>query len=119
MKNTLKLALLFTLLVTSVHVNATGSELFTDEKKPTIATIDTDRVIREKGEKVSINLLNLDLNPVHIIIRDGRGRIVFSETITNDETIQKSFSFTKAFKGNYSIKVKDGSTTYTKEIEII
>ncbi len=118
MKNTLKLALLLTLLTTSVYVNATGSETFTDEKKSAKITIDTDKVIREKGEKVSVILLNPDVNPVTITIRDGRGRIVFSETITNNETIHKSFNFTKAYKGNYSIKVKDGSTTYNKEIEI-
>jgi len=75
-------------------------------------------VIREKGEKVSIILLNPDVNPVVITIRDGRGRIVFTETITNDEAIHKSFNFTKAYKGSYSIKVKDGVTTYKKEIEI-
>lgn len=119
MKNTLKLALLLTFLTTSVHVNATRSESFTEKKKPITSTVDSDRVILEKGEKVSINLLNLDSNPVDIIIRDGRGRIIFSETITNNKTIQKSFNFTKAYKGNYSIKVKDGSTTYNKEIEIL
>lgn len=119
MKTTLKSVLLLVLLTTSVYVNATGSETFIDEKKPITSTIDSDMVIRKKDEKVSINLLNLDLNLVEIIIRDGLGRIVFFETINNDQTIQKSFNFTKAYKGSYSIKVKDGSTTYNKEIEII
>jgi hypothetical protein len=119
MKNTLKLALLLTLLITSVNVNATGFETSIEGKKPLTSAIDSDRVIREKGEKVSIILLNLDLSPVKIIIRDGMGRIVFSETINDNKAIHKSFNFTKAYQGSYSIKVKDGSTTYNKEIEII
>ena len=119
MKNTLKLALLLTFLITSINVNATAFETSIDGKKPLTSTIISDMVIREKGEKVSVILFNLDLNPVDITIRDGFGRIVFSETISDNKTIHKSFNFTKAYQGKYSIKVKDGSTTYNKEIEII
>lgn len=119
MKNTLKLSLLLTLLIASVHVNATTSETFTETEKTSTTDIADDLVIREKDEKVSVILLNLELNPVKITIRDGFGRIVFSETIKDNKTIHKSFNFKKAYKGNYSIKVKNGLTTYNKEIEII
>ncbi|MEP0262455.1 hypothetical protein [Dokdonia sp.] len=118
MKNTFKLPLLFILLIASVRVNATSFETFTKTEKTNATNITDDLVIREKDEKVSVILLNLDLNPVKIIIRDGLGRIVFSETI-NDKTIHKSFNFKNAYKGNYRIKVKNGVTTYNKEIKII
>lgn len=120
MKNTLKQFLLFTLLIASIHVNAAEFETITKTKKPNTTTKADDLVIREKDEKVSIILLNVDLNPVDIIIRDGIGRIIFSETITNDnKTIHKSFNFENAYSGNYTIKVKEGVNTYNKEIEII
>ncbi|GGG24039.1 hypothetical protein GCM10011344_25990 [Dokdonia pacifica] len=119
MKNTLKLSLLFALLITSVHVNATTLETFVETKESNPKTITDDLVIREKDEKVSVILLNLDLNPIKITIRDGFGRIVFSETIKDNKTIHKSFNFKKAYKGSYSIKVRNGLTTYNKEIKII
>ncbi|WP_299766734.1 hypothetical protein [uncultured Dokdonia sp.] len=119
MKNTLKLSLLLALLITSVNIHATTLKTFVATEKSNPTTIADDLVIREKDEKVSVILLNLDLNPVKITIRDGFGRIVFSETINDNKTIHKSFNFKKAYKGSYSIKVKNGLTTYSKEIEII
>ena len=118
MKKVLKLSLLFTLLIASVSLYAGEIENTTKNKKPKSSTIKDNLVIREKNQKVSVLLLNSDLSPVKIIIRDGIGRIIFSETITN-KTIHKSFNFKSAYKGFYNISVKDGLKSYTKEIEIL
>ncbi len=119
MKSTLKLSLVLALLTVSVQANASEYKTPVNTTEAYSLNIDDTYVIQEKDGKVSVNLLNLDLNPIKIIIRDGLGRIVFSETISDNNAIHKSFNFTNAYQGSYSIKVKDGSRTYNKEIEII
>lgn len=119
MKNTLKLSLFLTLIIVSTYGNAANIVAPVETEKMSLINIDDELVIQKKEYKVSINLLNLDLNPIKIIIRDGLGRIIFHETINDNKTIQKTFNFTNAYQGSYSIKVKDGSKTYNKEIEII
>lgn len=80
--------------------------------------IDHKPVYLKKDGKVYLNLLNLDLNPVDIEVRDEMDRLLFSETIDGTPTVAKSFNFKKAFKGFYTIKVKDGAIVYTEEIEV-
>ena len=80
--------------------------------------IDHKPVFRKKDGRVFLNLLNSDLSPVDIKVRDAMDRLLFIETMKGTLNIQKSFNFTKAFKGSYTIKVKDGRKVYMEEIEI-
>ena len=73
---------------------------------------------KEKNNRVHLNLLNLDENPVQIVIRDGMGRKIHTETILKEKSIHKSFNFNKAYSGTYDIQVKDGKTIYSLEIEL-
>ena len=80
--------------------------------------IDNKPVFRKKDGMVYMNLLNLDLNPVEIIVRDAMDRLLFSETMDEILDIQKAFNFKNAFAGSYIIKVKDGKNVYTEEIDV-
>ena len=80
--------------------------------------IDHKPVFRKKDGRVFLNFLNSDLSPVDIKVRDSMDRLLFTETMNGTLNIQKSFNFTKAFKGSYTIIVKDGRKVYMEEIEI-
>lgn len=80
--------------------------------------IDYKPIFRKKDGRVYLNLLNLDLNPVDIEVRDAMDRLLFSETMDGTLTVVKSFNFKKALEGIYIIKVKDGATVYTEEINV-
>lgn len=75
-------------------------------------------VFRKKKGSVYLNLLNSDLNPVSIEVHDAMGRLLSSERMDGILNVSKSFDFNKAFKGSYSIKVKNGDTVYTEVIEV-
>ena len=80
--------------------------------------IDNKPVFRKKDGRVYLNLLNSDLNPVEIKVRDAMDRLLFSETMDGMLDIQKAFNFKNAFAGSYIITVKDGRNVYTEEIEV-
>ncbi len=111
MKNAIKLLAAFAILVTSIQVNAAG---LNNPPKTSAESL----VLKTDGEVVYLNLLNLDQSPVNVVVRDAMGRIVFTETIEETKTVHKAFNFTKAFKGTYYVKVKDGDKSYTKEVVI-
>ena len=75
-------------------------------------------VFRVRDGRVYLNLLNSDLNPVEIKVRDAMDRSLYSETMDGMLNIKKAFNFKNAFAGSYIITVKDGKNVYTKEIEV-
>lgn len=72
---------------------------------------------RSFEDQVSLNLLNLDRNPVHIEVMDTDDRVLFTEIVSGELTIGKTFDFSKAQDGMYTIKVKDCENTYYKKVE--
>ncbi len=75
-------------------------------------------VFRRVGEKVLLNLLNLDENDVNIKVIDSQDRIVYNETIAKESIVQKAFNFETAIPDGYVIVVKDGKDTFYEAIVI-
>lgn len=78
----------------------------------------TKPVFRKRGDKVFLNLLNLDLQEVEVSVYDSSDRILFSETIKGEQLVQKAFNFEKAYTNSYTVVVKDGDNTYYEEVVV-
>lgn len=111
MKNTMNVIVVALFLLTSFTSQATEVT-----KNPKSSTPANSFVLKESGDIVLFNLLNLDLNPVKVEVKDDLGRIVFVETISNEKSIHKAYNFEKAFAGTYTVTVKDGKKNYTEKI---
>ncbi|TRZ46656.1 hypothetical protein [Robertkochia marina] len=72
---------------------------------------------RYAGNQVSMNLLNLDRNPVHVQILDKRNRVLFTEVIKGENTIGKQFDFSDVSDGIYTIIIKDCENQFIKKVE--
>ncbi len=83
-----------------------------------LAILDKEEVIKpfftEVEEHVSLNLLNLDKKDVSIKVYDEDSRLVFEEEITNEMIVEKSFDFSGAYEGNYTVSVSYGDKSYEK-----
>lgn len=75
-------------------------------------------VFRLEGQKVYLNLFNQDYSRVTIKVFDAEQRLVYSETNTGELVVRKALSFEKAFKGDYTVLVADGDTTYKTKLSI-
>ncbi len=75
-------------------------------------------VFRIKGNKMYLNLLNLDREKVFIKVYDGDARLIFSEKLTDQMIIEKAFNFEKAHIDNYRVTVEDSKSIYSKSIRI-
>jgi len=75
-------------------------------------------IFRSKDGMVYINLLNRDLKNVHIKVYDESERLLFAETLTDKLIVEKAINFKKAFKGEYTISVKDSNGVYLENISI-
>ncbi|WP_299436015.1 hypothetical protein [uncultured Maribacter sp.] len=69
---------------------------------------------KETKESVSINLLNLNKEDVMIKIYDEDNRLVFEEDVKDKMVVEKSFDFSGAYKGNYTLSVTYGEKSYEK-----
>lgn len=111
MKNTMKVIAVALFLLTSFTSQATEGI-----KNPKLSTPADNFVLKESGDIIFFNLLNLDLNPIKVVITDDFGRIVFTETISNKNSIHKAYNFEKAYAGTYLVIVKDGNNSYSESI---
>lgn len=93
----------------NIDVNASDIEILDRDEnaKP---------VFRKTGEKVFLNLLNLDQKDVKVKVVDSEGRIVFKETISDTMLIEKAFNFENAFDDKYTIMVVDGDNSYYEDV---
>lgn len=72
---------------------------------------------RYADNQVSVNLLNLDGNPVQVQVVDNYDRVLFREVIKGEHTIGKKFDFSNVADGVYTIVVKDCENQYYKKVE--
>jgi len=101
------------LQITRYIFNVTSSEASMVAKN-----IGNKPVFKEKKQTLQLAFMNSDLNKVTIEVRDGFDRLLFNEVIERKEQILKTFNFEKAFKGYYTISIKNGNDTYAKVIEV-
>lgn len=111
MKNTINVIVVAAFLLTSVCSLAAET---TKNPKPLEST--ESLVLKEHGSVIFFNLLNLDLNPVKVLVKDEMGRVIFTETISNENSIHKVYNFEKAYAGTYVVMVKDGKNSYSQKI---
>jgi len=118
LKNTLVAALMFTTVVSLANgpESTFGKKALEVEKN--LISVELDPVFKKKGQKLFVNLLNLDLEKVSIKVYDSEGRIVFKEVIEGDLIIEKAFNFEKAFEDNYTVVIVDNNKTFKEVVKI-
>ena len=77
-----------------------------------------DPVFSRKGDKLYMNLLNLDLETVKIKVYDSEGRLVYSDKNEGEKVVQKAFNFEKAFKDTYTIVIIDGDKKFKETVTV-
>ena len=75
-------------------------------------------IFRKVGEKVYVNLLNVDQDKVDIEILDNHGSVFFKGSSKDESVVGKTFNFEKARKGTYTINVNDDEKAYYQSIVI-
>ena len=75
-------------------------------------------IFKRKGDKVFLNLLNMQGKMVMVKVYDSNGRLLFKETFKDALTVEKVFNFEKAFQDRYTVIVKDSDGTYYENIFI-
>ena len=83
-----------------------------------VKKVNTKAIFREAGEKLFLNLLNLDANTIGIKVYDSANRILYKEEVAGATTVEKAFNFEGAFADTYKVVVKDGKTLYYEYITI-
>ena len=89
-----------------------------NEVEKNILNVDLDPTFLRKGDKLFVNLLNLDLEQVTIKVVDSNGRVVFKQTFEGEIVVEKAFNFEKAFEDNYKVVVVDNKESFTEVVEI-
>jgi hypothetical protein len=75
--------------------------------------------VRQKGEHVSISMLNITKDPVNILVYDkSDNQLLFEERIKGEMTVGKQFDFSKAGAGNYLISMNCNNVNYTQIVSI-
>ena len=118
LKNTLVAALMFTTVVSLANgpESTFGKKALEVEKN--LISVELDPVFKKKGQKLFVNLLNLDQEKVSIKVYDSEGRMIFKEVIEGDLIIEKAFNFEKAFEDNYTVVIVDNNKTFKEVVEI-
>lgn len=75
-------------------------------------------VFETNGHKVNLNLNNSDRTKVAIEVTNQDHAKLYKEVFTDKKTIDMTFNFESAVKGDYTINVKDGKEVYTQEISV-
>ena len=98
---------------TGIDVPTSDTELeildYMDKGKP---------IFRQKGDKVFLNMLNLQGEKIEIKVYDSSRRLLFKETITDELTVEKAFNFEGAYEDSYTVMVKDSEGTYLERISV-
>lgn len=118
MKSTTVVAIMFATVAGMANgpEKVMGKKAFEVEKN--IMSVEMDPVFKKKGNKLFVNLLNLDQEKVTIKVIDSEGRVVFIETLKGDLVIEKAFNFESAFEDDYTVVVVDNNETFKEVIEV-
>jgi len=111
-------AILFGTSVSFANGSGTIDGKKVNEVEKNILNVDLDPTFLRKGDKLFVNLLNLDLEQVTIKVVDSNGRVVFKQTFEGEIVVEKAFNFEKAFEDNYKVVVVDNKESFTEVVEI-
>ncbi|HMB64374.1 MAG TPA: hypothetical protein VKN36_14945 [Eudoraea sp.] len=75
-------------------------------------------VFRKEGDKLFLNLLNLDMEKVEIKVFDSSNRILFKEVVKGDVQIEKAFNFENAYEDTYKVVVNDKGNLYYEYVTV-
>ena len=88
-------------------------------KKPVVEERTTSTpAVQARGNKVYVNLLNLQGESVTVKVYDEKSRLLYLKNFEESPVIEKAFNFEEAFEGTYSVVVNDGEATYTASVEV-
>lgn len=126
MKNVFKTAAMVALILSAVPASASGPdkkggniEVASPEVFANFADFSQDPVFKRKGDKVLLNMLNLDQKTVIIRVRNADDRVVFEQKVTGESVIQKVFNFNDAFKGDYRIEILDDNQRFEEKVMVM
>ena len=89
---------------------------FSDTELEVLKSADKGKpIFRKKGDKVYLNMLNLQGDKVQIKVFDSNNRLLFKQTVEK-ETVEKAFNFERAYSDSYTVVVKDSEGTYSEKI---
>ena len=77
-----------------------------------------DPVFSRKGDKLYMNLLNLDLETITIKVYDSEGRLVYSDKNKGEKVVQKAFNFENAYKDTYKVVILDGDKRFEETVTV-
>ena len=122
MKRVVKFTVATAFLLATSNLLANGPEYTFGKKgfgvEKELIKVSTDPVFLKKGDKLLLNLLNLDQDKVIVKIYDSEGRIVFKETFEDKIVVEKAFNFERAFEDEYTIVVIDSNKTYKEKVTV-
>ncbi|MFD2585311.1 hypothetical protein ACFSQJ_00105 [Croceitalea marina] len=125
MKTILKNSVAAAILLSSTLSMANGPEkefgkkgISKNEVEKNIINFDFDPTFKRKGDKLFMNLLNLDKEKVIITVIDSEGRVVFKEVIKNAVVVEKAFNFENAFEDKYTVVITDSKETFQESVVV-
>ena len=120
LKFTVSSAFMFaTVAGTATETNKASVVPFSDTELEILEAADKGKpIFRKKGEKVFLNMLNLQGDRIEIKVFDGDRRLLFKEIVEGDLTVEKAFNFENAFEDSYTVIVKDSDGVYTEKINV-
>ena len=90
---------------------------YSDTEWEVLETADKGKpIFMKKGDKVYLNMLNLQGEKVVIRVFDSSNRLLFVETFKDALTVEKAFNFENAIEDSYTVIVKDSEGTYTEKV---
>jgi hypothetical protein len=95
-----------------------GAVTTDSDKKPVEKRTTSTPAVQTRGEKVFVNLLNLNGKPVTVKVYDEESRLLYLKNFEESPVIEKAFNFEEAFEGTYSVVVNDGEATYSASVEV-
>ncbi len=124
MKSIAKWTLVSAFLFTSTAALANGPEKKLGTKGLQVNEIESsvvnflDPVFSRKGDKLFMNLLNLDKETVTIKVYDSEGRLVYSDKNSGEQIVQKAFNFENAIKDTYKVVIFDGEKRFEETVTV-
>jgi hypothetical protein len=75
-------------------------------------------VVQAKGQKVFVNLLNLEGESVTVKVVDSENRVLYLQRFEETQVVEKAFSFEQAYSGTYSVVVRNGEDLYSASVSV-